>query len=179
VVDRLIPPPASLPHRVGAPVSTTAMPLLSHRLLRCTELWGSQIYWHLSGDVCWGLFADLCRGNGLPSIGFMSVSRMGTTCSSQSLWWRSCTRGAQHYGGHREGAAHQGARPRHWDVNNMKGGVHCCCRAPVEPTNGHLPLHHRVHRRFENLHGRINELWESFGFHGIRRSSFHLVRVIF
>jgi hypothetical protein len=65
------------------------------------------------------------------------------------------------------------------DVDGMKGGVHGCCRAPVEPINDHLPLHHRVHRRFENLHEQTNEFWESFVFHRIRMSSFHLVSDIF
>jgi hypothetical protein len=54
VRSRLVPPPASLPHHhVGVPVSTAAMPLLSHRLLCDTEPWGSQICWHLVDDVCW------------------------------------------------------------------------------------------------------------------------------
>jgi hypothetical protein len=43
------------------------------------------------------------------------------------------------------------------NVDGVKGGVHGCCRAPVEPINGHLPLHHRVHRRFENLYEQTNE----------------------
>jgi hypothetical protein len=54
------------------------------------------------------------------------------------------------------------------DVDNMEGGVHRCRRAPVEPTNCRLPLYHRVHRRFENLHGQTNELSESFVFQHIR-----------
>jgi hypothetical protein len=54
------------------------------------------------------------------------------------------------------------------DADGMEGGVHRSRRAPVEPSNDHLPLHHRVHRRLENLHGRTNELWESFVFQRIR-----------
>ncbi|PAN29712.1 hypothetical protein PAHAL_5G245800 [Panicum hallii] len=53
--------------------AATVTPLLS-RALADAEPWASRVCWALADGACWGLFAELCRGNGLPLTGFMSLT---------------------------------------------------------------------------------------------------------
>jgi len=51
--------------------AATVTPVLS-RALGDTEPWASRVCWALADGACWGLFAELCRRNGVPLTGFMS-----------------------------------------------------------------------------------------------------------
>ncbi|PUZ55838.1 hypothetical protein GQ55_5G244100 [Panicum hallii var. hallii] len=53
--------------------AATVTPLLS-RAMADAEPWASRVCWVLADGACWGLFAELCRGNGLPLTGFMSLT---------------------------------------------------------------------------------------------------------
>ncbi|RLN24473.1 hypothetical protein C2845_PM07G15710 [Panicum miliaceum] len=53
--------------------AATVTPLLS-RALADAEPWASRVCWALAGGACWGLFAELCRRNGLALTGFMSLT---------------------------------------------------------------------------------------------------------